>query len=301
MGRKRGELPTPAEATVEMGLKYGWVCVDIEYRYCKNKYRKNGKIKNTYVKLYNTKTQERTNWMQKQTARKRYGTQNKERLSSNIGHTDETVAKQVEKLTNGNAELVSWGYNEENKVNIKAKVVYNCSCEIEKRLATLTPDCPNCSAKWRTEAEVCDLVEQLANKMDDDEISVTAHRQETVHMNINGERVSRRFDCVVKVAHKKDPSIAHWVAIEYQGEAHYKPINFGNLSEEELMQQFKEYQQRDAHKRKFCEHLNIPLIEIPYWKKGEIHEIVSTEVRDAIWGRAFWCAGRYAQLHPYGK
>ena len=296
MGRKRGELPTPAEATVEMGLKDGWVCIDIKHIFTPNKHKSKGIMKDTKVKLKNTITNEETKWIYKHEAIKKYGTKSDRRPSVHR-HTDETIAKKVQELAN-EVKFISWHKNNTGEI-IMVKVKRHCGCITTHELkpSKLSNKCPICSAKWKTEDTVCKLVEKFVETMDDKDIDITAERQVTVHMNINGERVARRFDMVVKLRHKYDPSIVRWVVVEYNGEQHYRPVNFGNLSEEELMEQFRQNRNRDAHKRKFCEELNIPMIVIPYWEKNNIEPIIKDKLIPLIYEKAWWVDGRYHQLH----
>lgn len=53
---------------------------------------------------------------------------------------------------------------------------------------------------------------------------------------------------------------------EYQGEQHYRPVDFANKGQEWAEKQFKRNQKSDNIKRKYCEKNNIPLLEIPYWE-----------------------------------
>ena len=50
--------------------------------------------------------------------------------------------------------------------------------------------------------------------------------------------------------------------IEYQGEQHYKPVEFFGGREKLKLQQIN-----DDIKRTYCRVNNIPLIEIPYWEE----------------------------------
>lgn len=54
------------------------------------------------------------------------------------------------------------------------------------------------------------------------------------------------------------------VAIEYQGEQHYKPIEYFGGEEN-----FKKQQKRDNIKRNYCKNNKIKLLEIPYYKNIE--------------------------------
>lgn len=278
------KLPTPAELTLSMKLQDGWVVENCEHREIPDAQKPSGKKKCIFVKLKNLDGRE-TKWMQKSTATKKYGVQSKKIVGR---HTKETLSKQVSKLTNGNAELIKWELDGGcvNNAEIRYK---HCGCIVQKRVApsTLSPDCPICSGKWKTENEVCKLVEEYAPKLSDKDVIISTNRQKTVHMHPNGEPVTRRFDIVIEITHRDDESVKRWVAVEYNGEQHYRPVNFGNLTEEELEEAFKGNKIRDKQKADFCKHFNIPLIIIPYWEKHNIEEIVKTKVRDAIWEQSF--------------
>ena len=61
------------------------------------------------------------------------------------------------------------------------------------------------------------------------------------------------------------------VAIEYDGEQHYMPVNWnGKMSDEELNRAFELVQFHDKIKTEYCEEQNIQLIRIPYWEKNNI-------------------------------
>ena len=56
------------------------------------------------------------------------------------------------------------------------------------------------------------------------------------------------------------------MCIEYQGEQHYHPINFGGISDEEAYNNFLITQKHDKIKSEYCIKNNIQLICIPYWE-----------------------------------
>lgn len=62
--------------------------------------------------------------------------------------------------------------------------------------------------------------------------------------------------------------------IEYDGEQHYFPVNFGGWDELELHRQFKKTQEYDKIKEKYCTDNNINLLRIPYWEKQNIETII---------------------------
>ena len=56
------------------------------------------------------------------------------------------------------------------------------------------------------------------------------------------------------------------ICIEYQGEQHYHPVNFGGISDEEAYDNFLKTQRHDEIKRNYCMANDIKLIYIPYWE-----------------------------------
>lgn len=55
------------------------------------------------------------------------------------------------------------------------------------------------------------------------------------------------------------------ILIEYDGEQHFNPIKFGNMSEEEANNKFLLTKKHDDFKNQWCKENNILLIRIPYW------------------------------------
>ena len=62
--------------------------------------------------------------------------------------------------------------------------------------------------------------------------------------------------------------------IEYDGEQHYFPVNFGGWDELELHKKFKATQEHDQIKTQYCADNNINLLRIPYWEKQNIETII---------------------------
>ena len=63
--------------------------------------------------------------------------------------------------------------------------------------------------------------------------------------------------------------------IEYDGEQHYHPVNFGKWDEDEMNFHFHEIQERDKIKNDYCINNNINLLRIPYWEKQNIETIIN--------------------------
>jgi hypothetical protein len=64
------------------------------------------------------------------------------------------------------------------------------------------------------------------------------------------------------------------VLLEYNGEHHYKYLEYFHKTKEE----FDEQQKRDQIKREYCKQNNIKLIEIPYWDFKNIEKILDKEL-----------------------
>lgn len=78
----------------------------------------------------------------------------------------------------------------------------------------------------------------------------------------------------------KDESM--YCIIEFDGEQHYKPANFGSSAEKDEYTEeyyFKKTLRHDEIKDNYCYVNNIRLIRIPYWKFNEIDEILNKFVK----------------------
>lgn len=84
------------------------------------------------------------------------------------------------------------------------------------------------------------------------------------NLNIKTQYLVKNFDNTLNKNYKIDfyiPDIK--LAIEYNGEQHYKPIKFGStMSDEDAKLKFKNQQFRDNKVREICKNNNIELIEI---------------------------------------
>lgn len=64
------------------------------------------------------------------------------------------------------------------------------------------------------------------------------------------------------------------ILIEYDGQQHYKPVNFGGIGDEEAFENFKITQSHDSIKTSYSEKNNISLLRIPYWESNNIETII---------------------------
>lgn len=64
------------------------------------------------------------------------------------------------------------------------------------------------------------------------------------------------------------------LVIEYDGEQHYYPINFGHWDETTLNERFVQIQRYDQLKNNYCKEHKINLLRIPYWENNNIEQII---------------------------
>lgn len=291
--RKRGELPSCSELTEKMHLD-GYVVVDVRHEERKVA-MKDKPLKYLSVRLMNIETGEKTGWILRTNAAKKYG---KEDSGKRVGkHTTKSIGERVEELTEGNAELLKW---ERRDTWIEVEVKYKkCGCVMTKLIqnGNPTPECPYCSPRWKTEAKACEIAERIAKGIKNRDVSIRTQRQFPAKLPLkNGELVERRYDCMVILEHKLDPSIRHWIAIEYHGEQHYMHVNWsGKMTEEEMEEKLRINQIHDMQKEQCCAYKNIPLIVIPYTQKDKIEEILERELPIHIMNEALMVDVRYWQ------
>lgn len=62
--------------------------------------------------------------------------------------------------------------------------------------------------------------------------------------------------------------------IEYDGEQHYRPVNFGGCSDDEALLIHNRTKKHDKIKNQYCLKNKIPLLRIPYWDFDNIEDIL---------------------------
>lgn len=72
------------------------------------------------------------------------------------------------------------------------------------------------------------------------------------------------------------------ILIEYDGEQHYHPVNFGGISYEDAYDNFIKTQYHDSIKTQYCNDNNIPLIRVPYWEKNNLEEFIVLQLQRYI-------------------
>ena len=65
------------------------------------------------------------------------------------------------------------------------------------------------------------------------------------------------------------------MCIEYDGEQHYRPIEFKGVSKEQSVINYEFQKQKDEIKNKYCQDNKIKLIRIPYWEFDNIENILN--------------------------
>lgn len=97
--------------------------------------------------------------------------------------------------------------------------------------------------------------------------------------NIEFETQKMFSQCKDKRPLRFDFFLPHYrMCIEYQGEQHYKPVDFTGAKPEQAEAGFDALCKRDSIKRSFCEKYKIELLEIPYENHSHIEEILSRKL-----------------------
>lgn len=76
--------------------------------------------------------------------------------------------------------------------------------------------------------------------------------------------------------------IDYKIIIEYNGMQHYKPVNFGGLSDDRAKENFKKIQASDKLKKDFCDEMGWKLITIPYTSFPKILQVLSVELFEVV-------------------
>lgn len=103
-------------------------------------------------------------------------------------------------------------------------------------------------------------------------------------LNKLGYNIQRQYsfaDCKYQYVLKFDAYDAkHNIAFEYNGEQHYRPIDFAGKGDEWAKQQLYITQQRDNAKYKYCKENHIPLIIIPYWERKNMEQFIISKLKE---------------------
>lgn len=69
------------------------------------------------------------------------------------------------------------------------------------------------------------------------------------------------------------------ILIEYDGQQHYRPVNFGGISDEKAYKNLQITQLHDSIKTSYCKANNIQLLRIPYWESKNIEQIILDNIK----------------------
>lgn len=68
------------------------------------------------------------------------------------------------------------------------------------------------------------------------------------------------------------------IAYEYQGQQHYKPVDFAGKGQDWALEQYNMGKKRDVIKQKYCINNNIQLIEVPYWEYDNMENFLRDKI-----------------------
>lgn len=180
----------------------------------------------------------------------------KEKLRNHFIKSTEQFIKDLEKI-NPSLELIGEYNGSHNEVKYRCKICNRIFNGIADKLLQRELGCRFCNSS---------IGEQI--------ITVILE-----NMNISFEREKKFAECKNEKELRFDFYLPTYnLCIEFQGEQHFKPVDFSYTptkeSKEKAKEKFKENQLRDAIKKEFCNKNGIKLLEITYKQMDEIEEIL---------------------------
>lgn len=156
--------------------------------------------------------------------------------------TDKEFKQEVEELTNDEFEFLDPYQGDKLKITCRHK---KCGYEwpIKPNAFLNQPSCPKCN---ETIGE-----REIRNYLDKHNINY----QYAYHLDNK-----QHLDFYLS---------EYRIGIEYQGEQHYKPVDFAGKGEEWAKEQFENNQARDKKKLDYCNAQGIEIIYIPYYSKAD--------------------------------
>lgn len=167
--------------------------------------------------------------------------------------TSKTQRKHISELA---LELQSYDCNlieqETDYINSESKITYFCKCgkKISKirNTAKKSPYCSDCTTQITSKGEK--KVSEALNKL---RVTYLKQVKEERCFNV----LFLRFDFCVKDK----------IFLEFDGQQHFKPVDFGGKGKEWADAHLEENKKRDKIKNQYCIDNRIPLIRIPYWEQ----------------------------------
>ena len=146
---------------------------------------------------------------------------------------------------------------ESNKFNRR---LYRCKCDCGNEI--IVPS----SSLTTNHTTSCGCLLSYYNMYIDvllDKLKITHQKEKVVYI----DDIMYRFDFYLP---------DYNLMIEYDGEQHYMPVNFGENDQKLMEEKLKIRQKNDQIKNNYCEVNNINLLRIPYWEKQNIEIIINS-------------------------
>lgn len=138
------------------------------------------------------------------------------------------------------------------------RVLYRCKCDCGNEVIVSS------SSLTTGKTNSCGCLLSYYNMYIDKLLdSMNVEHQSEYTVNINGHKF--RFDFYLP---------EYNMMIEYDGQQHYVPVNFGQNNIDDIKRKFEITKQYDQLKNNYCKENNINLLRIPYWEKKNIKEII---------------------------
>lgn len=144
-------------------------------------------------------------------------------------------------------------------INSNNKCVYKCKCDC----GTIKNIVGSAISSGSTSS--CGCIKSKANKIMTDILNKKDIKCESEYFIRVDKDTYFRFDIFIEEFN---------AAIEYDGEQHFKPVDFVGKGPEHAASQLEVTQNRDKIKNNYCEENDIALLRIPFWDRGNIAEII---------------------------
>ena len=169
--------------------------------------------------------------------------------------TTEDFIKEIN-IINPDVEIIGEYTGSENHVDCRCKICGNTWSPIGRSLKN-GQGCPICTS---SKGEI-----KIKRFLDNNKIVYVTQKT---------------FDeCVYKEKLRFDFYLPDYnILIEYDGEQHFKPVDFANKGFSWANEIFKYNQIKDEIKNVYCKNNNIKLVRIPYWKFDNIDTILASEI-----------------------
>lgn len=171
--------------------------------------------------------------------------------------TKEQFVNELKKV-NPNIEVIGDYKNTHTKIKCKCKLDGIVWYAYPANLLNMSAGCPYCSISI-SERVLLDTLKKL---------------------NINFIPQYTIKDCKHILNLKFDAfDIDNNIAFEYNGEQHYRPVDFAGKGEEWALVEFEKTIKRDDTKLQYCKNNNIPVIIVPCWERNNMESYILNELK----------------------